>query len=67
MDEYAYDVIQRTYSKNMQKMERKLILTIINYTRYHIDVLLKLSWVLYPIREADEVARTQVNNISQYS
>ena len=46
-------------------MECKLYLTIINYTRYHINVLLKLSRVLYPIWEADEEVRTQVNNISQ--
>ena len=49
----------------MQNMECKLFLTIINYARYHIDVL--LSWVLYPIWEADEVARTRVNSINQYS
>ena len=36
-----------------------------HYTRYHINVLLKLSQVLYPIWEADEEVRTQVNNISQ--
>ena len=62
---FTYDVIQRAYSKNLQRMECKLYLTIINYTRYHINVLLKLSRVLYPIWEADEEVRTQVNNISQ--